>query len=298
MRRVSPCLLLLIAACTSPERGEAPEGARSQAMPPEVAGCPSDSAIEAFLADWRERRPTFAIVAADAPMEVALCSQAKIVARLTTELGPVVGYKAGLTSPPAQERFGASAPVRGVLLRDMLLQAGTEVPANFGARPMFEADLLVEVADAGINGATSPEEVLAHLVSVIPFVELPDLAVAEGEPLNATILTAINVASRLGVMGQPIPAARTDEFLASLADMRIRIVDQSGAELAAAEGRAVLGHPLQSVLWLIADGVTLSAGDYVSVGSIGPLLPVQPNQTVTVSYTGLPGDPTITVRFR
>ena len=112
----------------------------------ESPGCPSDAVIEAFLADWRQRRPTQAIVPADATIEAALCAQGKIVERLQAELGPIVGYKAGLTSAPAQERFGAEEPVRAVLLRDMLLEAGTEVPADFGARPLFEADLLVVVA--------------------------------------------------------------------------------------------------------------------------------------------------------
>ncbi len=40
---------------------------------------------------------------------------------LTPHMGPVIGYKVGLTSRPAQMRFGVSEPVRGVLYRDMML---------------------------------------------------------------------------------------------------------------------------------------------------------------------------------
>ena len=264
----------------------------------ESSGCPTGEVIQAFLADWRNRAPTRAIVPADATMEDALCAQAKVVEVLKSELGPVIGYKAGLTSPPSQERFGSLEPVRGVLLRDMLLKSGAEVPADFGARPLFEADLLVVVADAGINEATSNAEVLAHLSDVIPFIELPDLAVGEDEPLNATVLAAINVAARLGVVGQPIPVETTPRFLQSLADMTVRVTDQNGAELATAKGSIVLGHPLNAVLWLLENGVRFAAGDYISVGSIGPLMPAQRGQTITVRYEGLAGDPTVSVRLR
>ena len=300
-REAATCLLLLLvatAACTPRDSEQAPAEEAAAMGVAESPGCPSDAVIEAFLADWRERRPTRAIVPADATIEAALCAQGKIVERLQAELGPIVGYKAGLTSPPAQERFDAQEPVRGVLLRDMLLEAGAEVPADFGARPVFEADLLVVVADEGINAATSEAEVLAHLSQVIPFIELPDLAVAQDEPLNATILTAINVAARLGVMGEPIPVQTTPEFLQSLADMTVRVTDQTGAELAAASGSAVLGHPLNSVLWLMENGIRLGAGDYVSVGSIGPLMPAQSGQTITVRYEGLTGDPMVSVYLR
>ena len=199
-------------------------------------------------------------------MEDALCAQQKLVLRLQEDLGAPVGYKAGLTSAPAQEHFGVDEPVRGVLLEGMLLESGATVPAKFGARPLFEADMLVVVADAGVNQATTPDEVLPHISAVIPFIELPDLALAEGEPVNGPVLTAINVGARQGVLGEPIAIEQSDAFLQSLADMQVRVVDDGGEELAAASGSAVLGHPLNGIIWLVGSGVALAPGDYVSVG--------------------------------
>jgi 2-oxo-hept-3-ene-1,7-dioate hydratase len=207
------------------------------------------------------------------------------------------GYKAGLTSQAAQDRFGVDQPVRGVLLEGMLLENGATVPAAFGARPLFEADLLVVVADNGINQATTPGEVLRHISEVIPFIELPDLVLAEGEPMSGPILTAINVGARHGVLGEPIAVEQSDAFLQSLADMKVKVADGGGEKLAAAKGAAVLGHPLNSVVWLVDNGVTLEPGDYVSVGSIGPLMPTVAGRTVTATYQGLPGDSEVTVSF-
>ena len=57
------------------------------------------------------------------------------------------------------------------------------------------------------------------------------------------------------------------------ASMKVTITDQNGEQLASAPGSAVLGHPLNAVLWLRDSGITFKEGDMISVGSIGPLLP-------------------------
>jgi 2-keto-4-pentenoate hydratase len=60
--------------------------------------------------------------------------------------------------------------------------------------------------------------------------------VAEGEPLNALIITAINVGARHGVMGEATPVQQTPEFLDALGEMTVRLTDASGAELSSAPG--------------------------------------------------------------
>ena len=74
-------------------------------------------------------------------------------ARIT---GPLAGYKAGLTNPAVQKRFHTDRPVWGSLGKSMLLTSPATVPAQFGARPVFEADLLVRVSSAAINQAKAP----------------------------------------------------------------------------------------------------------------------------------------------
>ncbi len=70
----------------------------------------------------------------------------------------------------------------------MLLPSGSIVPANFGARPLFEGDLIVRVGSDAINDATTRQEVLAALDAVIPFIELPDFALKVKTPtINAQV---------------------------------------------------------------------------------------------------------------
>lgn len=265
------------------------------------AACPGEERIGAIVRAWQKAEPIRGLPA-DLAMADAVCIRDGVVERLQPGLGRIVGYKAGLTNKVIQQRFGVSSPVRGVLLEKMLLPDGAEVPAQFGARPVFEADLLVEVKDAGIHRAKTHIEVLRSLSRVMPFIELPDLLLAEGEKLTAPLIVLTNVGARLGVVGKGIPVEATEEFAAALAAMRVVVTDQDEKEIASGTGTAILGHPLNAVLWLIQDlersGIRLKPGDVLSLGSFTPLLPPRAGTMIKVRYLGLPGDPEVSVRFK
>lgn len=262
-----------------------------------AAACATDEEVAAFVEAHASKTPARAL-GAGGTMEDALCTQMKVRAALEQRLGPVIGYKAGLTSPAAQEKFGVSEPVMGVLYRDMMLDDGASVPADYGARPVFEADLILVVGDAAINDATTPEEAIRHISEVRPFIELPDLMYAEGEPITGETLTAMGVAPRLGVLGDPIPVEDPAAMLAALGAMTVRVVNAKGEVLAESPGSSVLGNPVNSLLWLASKGVEFRPGDMVSVGSIGPLIPpAKAEGKATVTYHGLADGPSVSVTF-
>lgn len=236
-------------------------------------------------------------------LEEGYCAQGKYLRLLEKELGERAGYKAGLTNTALQKRFGAAEPVGGVLFKSMLLPSGSVVAADSGVRMAYEADLIVTVADERINGARTPEEAVRYLGEVVPFVELLDLVLADGEPLNLATIAGYNVMSRYGVVGEAIPVEPTPAFVEALGNMEALTVDETGQEIERAEARAILGHPLNVVLWLVehvnARGQILRAGDVLSLGTMGTFRPVEAGRTVTVRYTGLPGgDSEAVVTFR
>lgn len=262
-----------------------------------AADCATDAQVDQYVQDYLANTPTQAL-SSGGSMEDAFCTQAKVVAALEPHMGPVVGYKAGLTSAPAQERFGTSEPVQGVLFRDMMLENGATVPITWGARPVFEADLVLVVGDAGINQATTPAEVIAHVSAIRPFIELPDLTLAESEPITPATLTAIAVAPKLGVLGAEIAVSDPAEITEALADMIVTLSAADGEVLAQAPGAAVLGHPANAALWLMSKGIEFQPGDLISVGSFGPLVPPAKGKGgASATYSGLPGNPTVSVVF-
>lgn len=266
---------------------------------PAQAACLSDLEAAALVANYMARKPAAnpeGLSPADGE-----CTRTKVNRFLAQQLGAPVGYKAGLTNPAVQKRFNVNAPVWGMLYAPMLLKSGATVEAAFGARPLFEADMLVRVADTGINKARTPAEVLRHIDQVIPFIELPDLVVEAPGKLYGAAISAVNVGARFGVMGTPIRVQRTQGFSDQLRDFQA-VVKGGGAELDRGKGSDVLEHPLNAVVWLVQDiareGRALKKGDLVSLGSFSKLLPPKAGLAVEVTYQGLPGNPTVTVSFK
>jgi 2-keto-4-pentenoate hydratase len=234
------------------------------------------------------------------------CTRAKVNALLEKRMGPVVGYKAGLTNPAVQKRFGYDKPVWGKLYKGMVLPDGATVEAAFGARPLFEADMLVRVKSAGINQARTPMDVLEAIDQVIPFIELPDLVVQAPPKLNGPAISAINVGARLGVAGKPIPVPTTRAeryaMLDALRDMNVVLTEGAGITLGMGKGSDILEHPLNAVVWLAQalakEGLAMKPGELISLGSFSPLLPPKPGLKATATYNGLPGAAPVSVVFK
>jgi 2-keto-4-pentenoate hydratase len=228
-------------------------------------------------------------------MATARCIADKVVEIGETQgdWGPPVGYKVGLTSKAMQEKLGVAQPVWGRLTQAMLRPEGELVPANYAARPIVEADLLVTIADAGINEVTTPEEAAKHVSAVTPFIELADLVFAEGEKVTAERIVAINVGATLGIVGESRPM--TPELAAALPQMYVAMTAYNLTQWRQ-PATVLMGHPLQPLVWLVAalqaEGRSLQPGDVVSLGSFGPpllLTAEDEGESVTVSYKGASG---------
>jgi len=268
---------------------------------PALAAMPPAKAIDTLAEDYLSVREARGF-SQRLSMPEALAVQKAFVRKLQPRLGKPVGYKVGLVTREAQQRYGVDAPLRGVLLEKMLLPNNAEVPANFAVRPIVEADLIVVVKDKEINEARSIPDVAAHLKEVVAFIELPDSYIATNPPPTGALLAAGNVGARLGVLGQRLPVRSTADFAQALANMRVTIVDSTGADLGRGEGRVILDHPLNAVLWLMEElhrsGLKLKPDDLISLGSI-KAVPVPSGKSVTVKYEGLPGGPIhATAHFR
>ncbi len=266
------------------------------------AACPTDLKAAPVAPAIVARQPVTA-PAGELSMEDGLCGQGKVVRYLAQTYGETVGYKAGLTNPAVQKRFNYNAPLRGTLFRSMLVDDGAEVPAAFGARPVFEADLVVEVANpVGLAKATTPVEALRHIKSVRPFIELPDLMVGDPSKLGAPMLAMINVGARVGVGGKPVAAKPAKALAEALALMTVSLTDGAGTVIDSGKGSAILGNPLNAAIWLAQDlaraGAPLKRGDLLSLGSFTKLTPPKPGMVVTARYEGLPGNPQVVVKFK
>lgn len=118
------------------------------------AACLTDAQATDLVAHYLSRQP--AANPENLSEADGACTRAKVNALLAPRLGKVVGYKAGLTNPAVQKRFNTDKPVWGKLYEGMVLESGATVEAAFGARPLYEADMLVRVKSTDINQAKTP----------------------------------------------------------------------------------------------------------------------------------------------
>jgi 2-keto-4-pentenoate hydratase len=264
-----------------------------------IAACPSADAINAYVEDFKAMRPSKGIPIET--MEDAYCMQAELVKRLPEALGKKVGFKAAFTNPAMYERFNVKGPAYGYMFEKMMLKSGAHVPANFGARPLFEADLLVELRAPGLYLAKTPLDALIYLWDLIPFIELPDLML-EDKTVGGAKLVGHNVGFRGGVMGPPVRCRATNTFLEEIGTMNVIMTeDKSGKELGRAPGSTLMGHPFNAAIWLAKAlddaGIELHKGDLLSLGGFIPPMPPQPNTSITVKYEGMLENPSVTVHF-
>jgi len=266
---------------------------------PAWAACPEDAAVDAYLSDFAYRRLSKGfgneITLADAE-----CAKRKLGQKLPKFLGSPIGYKAAFANPVLQQRFGVDGPKWGYMYDRNFVDIIAVLPADFGVRPLVEADFLVEVKDPRLADAKTPLEALGYLESVIPFIELPDLML-EGQ-FSGNAMIATNVAFRGGVTGMQIPVQKTQAFLDALANMTVVMTDDAdNKEIGRVKGTVLMDHPINAAMWLAKelkkDGIRLKKGDLLSLGGFINPVPPKPGMKARVQYIGLPGDPQVTVEF-
>ena len=97
---------------------------------------------------------------------------------------------------------------------------------------------------------------------------------------------ADNAQQKAFVVGDPVPLSRVPD----LRTVRARVLID-GVEVAVGSGDAVLGHPLDSVLWLArrlaTHGLGLRAGELVMSGSFTRQFPLAPGNRVETVFEGV-----------
>lgn len=262
------------------------------------AAAPSPEMIHTIADRYLAKQPV-PILENGFTMDEGLRAQKAFVELLKPKLGDVAGYKIGLITKQGQERFGATGPVYGTLLKKMLHYDGAEISAHFGVKPGLELDMVVIVKDGEINAAKTMDEAIEHLSFLTTFIELVDTITATNQTMDAPLLVALNVGARSGVIGSRV---RMSPVVAkALPEMRMYLTDETGKVVADVPKLDL--QPLANLPWLIAElkkaGAPLKAGDFISVGSPAPIQPVAAGKKITLHYDIKGVSPlTVTINFK
>jgi 2-keto-4-pentenoate hydratase len=195
-----------------------------------------------------------------------------------------IGWKVGLTAPAIQAQFGFHEPVFGCVLETVA--SGATLPASSLIAPGFENEICMKLGrdlagGASLAEAASAVEVIYPALEIIetrgPFTEQIALALAD------------NAQQKVCVLGEGVKLA------SDLTQVAARVF-VNGAEVGTGTGDAVLGNPLNSLVWLAGKlgqfGRALKAGEIVMTGSFTRQFPLVAGDKVETVF-----DRVGTVRF-
>jgi 2-keto-4-pentenoate hydratase len=206
--------------------------------------------------------------------------QLGILARRTTAGERRIGWKVALTSKPTQEQFNFHEPAFGHVLEQF--SSGHRLPADM-IRPGCEPEICVRLARPIAAGADA-DTVRAAIEVCYPALEIVELRCDLRRDMALSL--ADNVAQKAIVLGVPVRMADLPDL--GRIETRVRI---NGVELAVGLGEAVLGHPLNAIIWLAGKlpehGQALTAGDLIMTGSFTRMLPLAAGDQVQATFTGL-----------
>lgn len=215
-------------------------------------------------------------------VETAYKVQAAFVNKLKAGGDQVAGYKAGLTSAPAQKKFKAPGPASGVLLASMVVKDGV-VEADLFTKMMLEVEIGYRFGK-DVTAPVTAQSVRKYVAAVMPAVEVPDLAFATFKGLTFEDIVAANVGARAVVLGKAVDPAKVDVN---------RVTGQlfyNGKSLGpAVPGKAALGDQWKALAWtvnnVLAHGGQVKKGMVIITGSLGRMYPAKPGSYKAV-YTG------------
>lgn len=250
----------------------------------------ADDNLSASVAAWYE--------GADLPLpewtsrEDASVFRQAFLRALEGHLGPPIGFKAALTNPAAQDRFGVKHPVLGTLLSGMILPNGSVLTVRT-ARLLVEADLLIVVRDDAFNDASDDDALAMSISHLAPFLELPDGIFPPGREADVDNLIAYNAGARIGIRGAlvslPNDPARA---LAMLRGISATLHGPDGVVLGRGQSTNLLGDPIRAVRWIRdqarSEGYRFEGGELLSLGSISPPFRVEASGEYSAEYAGLP----------
>jgi 2-keto-4-pentenoate hydratase len=197
----------------------------------------------------------------------------------------VKGHKVGLTSAAMRRQIGVDRSDYGHLMDGMFYADAALIDPRRFLQPRVEPETAFVLGRDLAGPGVSAADAIAAVDFVLPALEIIDSRIRDWK-ITLPDTVADNASSGGVVLGStPRALAGLDLALTGCLLARNGRLADTGA------GGAVLGNPLNALIWLantIAEqGVGLRAGDVILPGSITASIPVVAGDTVTATFAGL-----------
>jgi 2-keto-4-pentenoate hydratase len=222
----------------------------------------------------------------------AYAIQAQNIERRIAAGRVIRGRKVGLTSRPMQQLAGVSEPDFGVLLDDVFIEDGDEIPLETLVQPRVEAKLAFMLGRNLAGPGVTPSAALSAISGVAPAIEIADSRIADWR-LQIVDTISDNASSRLlFVGGRLTPVTDVDLRLVGM------VLTRNGQLIETGAGASALGNPARCVARLAnklsSFGTALHEGDVILPGALHRMVPVRPGDVFRAVFAHLGA---VTARF-
>lgn len=234
-----------------------------------------------------ERREVVKITDAhpDMDWDDAYAVQDAIRARKAGRGVVIVGYKAGLTSHAKMKQMGVTEPIFGFLTDYGMIPEGGEIDTATLIHPKVEAEIAFVLKRELKGPGCHIGAVLAATDFVLPAVEVIDSRYKDFKFDLKSVIADNTSAARWITGGIAMDVRGLDLSNLSIA------MEKNGVEVTRATGRAVLGHPAQSIALLAnmlgRKGQSLPAGAFILTGGATAAVTVAAGDEIRVRYDHL-----------
>jgi 2-keto-4-pentenoate hydratase len=212
--------------------------------------------------------------------------QARLVEDMNAHDGShCIGYKIACTNAAAQRYLGVTEPFYGRLLSSLTFDSPALLPSGDFFMRVIESEYAFRFA-RDLPPAAQPldrDQIADALAGVLPGIEIVDSRFHSWTTIGANMLIADNGSHGAWVKGGMVTNWRHLDLAAQPVELSV-----NGKVIERGSGSAVLGHPLNSLKWLVdrlhQQGIGFKAGDYVTTGVTTKVYDAQPGDHLVADF--------------
>ncbi len=228
----------------------------------------------------------------DLTVEDAYAIQKEVLRQKSKQASQVRGRKVGFTSPAVQQMLGMDEPGYGYLLDSGAVANGGQVSFDRLLQPKVEAEIAFVLKDRLRGPGLTIPDVLSATDYLVPAFEIIDSRIRDWR-IKSVDTIADNASHGLFVIGDTRLAVNKVDLPGTQMEL-----EKNGEVVATGTGKAVLGNPALSVVWLANKlsevGGQLEAGEVILSGSLSTPLAVSKGDVVRATFGDLGS---VAVRF-
>ena len=206
-----------------------------------------------------------------------------------TGAAPPGGFKIGATARRMQAYLGLSVPIAGFMAIGGIHASGATLRFGDFVHPGVECELAVRLARRLPPGPCTMEQAAEAVGDLFTAIEIVENRYGDLAELGTPTLVADQMFHAAAVVGDPGATDWRELDVAALPG-RITVDGQVRGE---GVGADLLGHPLNSLVWLAGSSVAaafdgLQPGQVILLGSVTPPIWLTGPASVTVEFPPLP----------